>query len=65
MKIDIIKGNKEPNYYNDNIIRDKINTDGISLNQSGHRVLDTIPTEEYFKKKRQSVFKLENFSNVV
>ena len=32
MKIDIIKGNKEPNYYNDNIIRDKINTDGISLN---------------------------------
>ena len=63
--IDIIKGNKEPNYYNDNIIRDKITTDGISLNYSGHRVLDTIHTEEYFKKNCQSVFKLKKFSNVV
>ena len=48
--IDIIKNNKEPNYYKYNIIRDKINMDCISLNYSGHRVLDTIPTEEDFKK---------------
>ena len=34
----------------ENIIRDKINMDCISLNYSGHRVLDTTPTEEDFKK---------------
>lgn len=48
--IGIIKNNKEPNYYKENIIIDKINTDCVSLNYSGHRVLDTIPTEEDFKK---------------
>ena len=48
--IGIIKSNKEPNYYKENIIRDKINTDCVSLNYSGHMVLDTIPTEEDFKK---------------
>ena len=48
--IDIINGNKEPKYYKDNIIIDKINMDCDSLNYSGHMVLDTTPTEEDFKR---------------
>ena len=48
--LDIIKGNKEHNYYKDNIIRDKINTNYDSFNYSGHIKIDTIPTEEDFKK---------------
>lgn len=32
---------------------DKINTDCVSLNYSGYRVLDTISTEEDFKKNSQ------------
>ena len=48
--IDIIKGNKEPNYYKDNIIRDKINMNCASFNYSGHIKIDTTPTEEDFKK---------------
>ena len=48
--IDIINVNKEPKYYKNNIIRDKINMNCDSLNYSGHRVLDTTPTEEDFKK---------------
>lgn len=48
--IDIINGNKEPNYYKNNIIRDNINMNCDSLNYSGHIKIDTTPTEEDFKK---------------
>lgn len=48
--VDIIKSNKEPSYYKDSIVIDKINVDGNSLNYAGHHIIDTTPTFEDFYK---------------